>query len=242
MSGTGPPASTAGAGTSPSRKDTAMTDLITVRGFVATKPDPRTMPGNGTAVASFRLASTPRWYDAQAKEWKDGHTNWYTVTAFRALAGTVTASVQVGQPVIVQGKLRVKTWESGGIKRSTVQIEALSVGHDLAFGTASFARSSGPQPGERRQDPRESGSGWDTGPASAGSLPSEVETGTGEWVDARTGQILEDPADPADPTPETGRTATGDADEDPGADSAAGPEPTGMSEADEEDEALAAMS
>lgn len=242
MSGTGPPASTAGAGTSPFRKDTAMTDLITVRGFVATKPDPRTMPGNGTAVASFRLASTPRWYDAQAKEWKDGHTNWYTVTAFRALAGTVTASVQVGQPVIVQGKLRVKTWESGGIKRSTVEIEALSVGHDLAFGTASFARSSGPQPGERRQDPRESGSGWDTGPASAGSLPSEVETGTGEWVDARTGQILEDPADPADPTPETGRTATGDADEDPGADSAAGPEPTGMSEADEEDGALAAMS
>ncbi|WGH10253.1 single-stranded DNA-binding protein [Rothia kristinae] len=215
-----------------------MTNLITVRGFVATKPDPRTMPGNGTAVASFRLASTPRWYDAQAKEWKDGHTNWYTVTAFRALAGTVTASVQVGQPVIVQGKLRVKTWESGGIKRSTVEIEALSVGHDLAFGTASFARSSGPQPGERRQDPRESGSGWDTGPASAGSLPSEVETGTGEWVDARTGQILEDPADPADPTPETGRTATGDADED----SAAGPEPTGMSEADEEDGALAAMS
>ncbi|MDN5641100.1 MAG: single-stranded DNA-binding protein, partial [Actinomycetia bacterium] len=169
-------------------------------------------------------------------------TNWYTVTAFRALAGTVTASVQVGQPVIVQGKLRVKTWESGGIKRSTVEIEALSVGHDLAFGTASFARSSGSQPGERRQDPRESGSGWDAGPASAGSLPSEVETGTGEWVDARTGQILEDPADPADPTSETGRTGAGDTDEAPGADSASGPEPTGMSEADEEDEALAAMS
>ncbi|WP_178945612.1 single-stranded DNA-binding protein [Kocuria sp. TGY1127_2] len=120
-----------------------MTDYVTIRGFVATKPDLRTLP-NGTAVCSFRLASTARWFDGKTGDWTVGHTNWFTVNSFRSLGTNVAASVDVGQPLLVQGKLKIRNWETAHReKRTSVDIEARSVGLDLAFGTSTFVRAGG---------------------------------------------------------------------------------------------------
>ena len=120
-----------------------MTDHLTIRGFVATIPDLRTLP-DGTPVCSFRVASTARWFDGRTGDWAEGHTNWFTVNSFRTLATNVAASVKVGHPVLVRGKLKVRYWTTAQQeKRTSVDIEAQSVGPDLAFGTATYARSSG---------------------------------------------------------------------------------------------------
>lgn len=146
-----------------------MTENITIRGFAATEPESRTLP-DGTAVCSFRFASTPRWYDSENKEWRSGHTNWMTVTAFRHLSQNLLTTVRVGSPLIVQGRLKIKDWETeNGVTRTSVGIDATSVGLDLSFGTANFSRTVGPnrgsafrdQEGQRGQDHPSSLGGWD---------------------------------------------------------------------------------
>lgn len=160
-----------------------MTEYITVRGFVATAPESKTLE-DGTALASFRLASTPRWFDAKTGTWTDGSTNWYTVVGFRALAASITLCVEVGQPLLVQGRLKVKNWEVQGVKRSTVEIEAVSLGHDLAFGTSRFTRSSNGQRagGEPAQD-----SGW----------PSAGEAASGQGAAGQQDLAAEEEQDEA---------------------------------------------
>ncbi|WP_181954257.1 single-stranded DNA-binding protein [Kocuria coralli] len=118
-----------------------MTDTITVRGFVATKPLLRQTAAN-THVTDFRLASTSRRFDAERGEWVDaGGTNWYTVNCFRYMADNVAASLNVGDPVLVQGRLKIREWTSdAGHKRQNVEIEASALGPDLAMGSASYTR------------------------------------------------------------------------------------------------------
>lgn len=121
-----------------------MTDTITVRGFVATKPSLR-QTFNNTHVSDFRLASTSRRYDAEKGEWVDaGATNWYTVTSYRYLADNVAVSLTVGDAVLVHGRLKIREWtDNTGHKRQTVEIEATSVGPDLALGSAKYSRAGG---------------------------------------------------------------------------------------------------
>ena len=117
-----------------------MSDLITVRGFVATDPNNRTMK-SGQRMSSFRLASTERRFDKQSQGWVDGTTNWYTVNMFRALAENVTASIHKGQPVLVAGRLRTNVWTKEGVTYERLTLEATTVGHDLTRGTATFFRA-----------------------------------------------------------------------------------------------------
>ena len=123
-----------------------MNDMVTIHGFVATAPTTRLMP-SGAPVTNFRLGSTPRWFNSSTGSWQEGETNWYTVASFRRLAKNVQASVQVGQPLIVTGKIAIKNWTTkDGVPATAVNIEASSVGMDLNFGTSSFARSVGAAP------------------------------------------------------------------------------------------------
>ena len=141
-----------------------MTEYITVRGFVATDPEPKNLP-DGTALCTFRFASTARWFDTEKREWKSGHTNWMTVTVFRHLSQNLISSVKAGTPLIVQGKLRVKDWPGeDGSWRTKVELEATSVGIDLSFGTANFARTIG---GSRS--------------STAGRDPEQGDRGIGGW-------------------------------------------------------------
>ena len=78
--------------------------FVTVMGRVASRPK-SALTKSGHAVASFRLASTPRRYDRSRGSWVDGTTTWFTVTCWRGLADHVTSSVGVGDPLIVHGRL-----------------------------------------------------------------------------------------------------------------------------------------
>ncbi|BAS17717.1 single-stranded DNA-binding protein 2 [Arthrobacter sp. Hiyo8] len=119
-----------------------MNDIITVRGFVATEPKSSTTPG-GTRTASFRLGSTERRFDRANDVWADGNTNWFSVQAFRHLAGNIGCSVKKGQRVIVVGKLKLRQWEHDGKIYQVAEIVAESVGHDLMWGSANFIRTTG---------------------------------------------------------------------------------------------------
>ncbi|MDQ8700882.1 single-stranded DNA-binding protein [Streptomyces sp. LHD-70] len=114
--------------------------MVTVVGNVATKPVFRET-ANGPVVR-FRLAVTSRFFDRAAQGWKDGHTNFFTVWAWRSLAANVASSVSVGEPLLVRGRLKVRSEERGGQSWTSADIEAYAVGHDLARGTSAFRRTS----------------------------------------------------------------------------------------------------
>jgi single-strand DNA-binding protein len=97
---------------------------------------------DGQAVASFRLASTPRRFDRTAGEWKDGDTLFTSVTCWRALAENVSASLKKGASVIVLGRLSVRPYETrDGDKRQSVDIDAIAIGPDLGRAIALVKRA-----------------------------------------------------------------------------------------------------
>lgn len=119
-----------------------MNDTITLRGFVASDVRSSTTT-HGTSTASFRLGTTERRYDRASNSWVDGHTNWYTIQAFRYLAGHVGCSIKKGQRVMVTGRLRLRQWEHEGRIYHVAEVDAESVGHDLMWGSANFTRMNG---------------------------------------------------------------------------------------------------
>ncbi|MFE2532494.1 single-stranded DNA-binding protein [Streptomyces sp. NPDC059371] len=114
--------------------------MVCAVGNVATRPVYRDL-ANG-ASARFRLAVTSRYWDREKNGWTDGHTNFFTVWANRALATNVGASVSVGDPVIVQGRLKVRTETRDGQSWTSADIDAVAIGHDLSRGTSAFRRPS----------------------------------------------------------------------------------------------------
>ncbi len=123
-----------------------MPDLMSLTGIVATPPRHITT-NSGLEITSFRLASGQRRFDREQRKWVETETNWYTVTAFRHLAVNIAGSLERGQHVVVTGRLRVRSWESGEKSGITVEVEADSIGHDLSWGTSVYTRSSLPSPG-----------------------------------------------------------------------------------------------
>ncbi|MFE3639174.1 single-stranded DNA-binding protein, partial [Streptomyces sp. NPDC059168] len=114
--------------------------VVCVVGNVATSPLYREAAAGPSA--RFRLAVTARYWDREKSAWTDGHTNFFTVWANRQLAVNVAASVEVGQPVVVQGRLKVRTEPRDGQQgRTSADIDAVAIGHDLARGTALFRRA-----------------------------------------------------------------------------------------------------
>ncbi|MFF4757026.1 single-stranded DNA-binding protein [Streptomyces sp. NPDC001292] len=113
--------------------------IVCTVGNVATQPVHRELPSG--ASARFRLAVTSRYWDREKSAWTDGHTNFFTVWANRQLAANAVASLTVGDPVIVQGRLKVRTETRDGTSRTWADIDALAIGHDLARGTSAFRRT-----------------------------------------------------------------------------------------------------
>ncbi|MDQ1579891.1 MAG: single-strand DNA-binding protein [Microbacteriaceae bacterium] len=117
-----------------------MTDIITTSGLVATVPRHVTT-AEGLPITSFRLAAGQRKFNRTTKAWEYGDTNWYTVTAFRQLAINLVGSVAKGDRVVVTGRLRIREWENEERSGTVIEIDADAVGHDLNWGTSSYARS-----------------------------------------------------------------------------------------------------
>jgi single-strand DNA-binding protein len=115
--------------------------MVTVVGNVATEPE-TTVIATGLAVTRFRLATTARRFDNERGGWTDGPTSFYTVRAWRNLAGNVKESVGLGEPLVVHGRLRVREDEKDGRRYVATEIEATAIGHDLSRGVARFTRAS----------------------------------------------------------------------------------------------------
>lgn len=123
-----------------------MSELITVRGFVASgvRED---KTHSGDPVASFRMGATERRYNREDKTWEDGDTNWFSVACFRALAKNVAFSLQKGEKVIVTGRLKIRNWSlPDGRTGTTADIDAETVGHDLMWGLSKYKRISKEDP------------------------------------------------------------------------------------------------
>lgn len=115
---------------------------LAVVGNVLTAPEWRRTGASGSLVANFRVASTARRYDREKGQWVDGHSFRVRVTAWRRLAEGVASSIAVGDPVVVYGRLYSNDWQDEqGNNRMAYEMEAFSIGHDLARGRARFFRT-----------------------------------------------------------------------------------------------------
>jgi single-strand DNA-binding protein len=113
---------------------------VTLVGFVAREPHLRKIKET-ISVADMRIGTTARYLDRANDLWRDGETNYYSVTCWRRLADNVRASLHKGDPVIVKGKFRTRTYtDREGTVKTEAEIIADTVGHDLSRGTANFLR------------------------------------------------------------------------------------------------------
>jgi single-strand DNA-binding protein len=114
---------------------------ITIAGNLVDDPQLRYTP-TGQAVANFRIASTPRWQDRQSGEWKDGDSLFLSCNVWRQAAENVAESLQRGMRVIVQGRLRQRSYETKeGEKRTVYEIEVDEVGPSLRNASAKVTKS-----------------------------------------------------------------------------------------------------
>lgn len=116
-------------------------NYLNVSGYVGTDVHTRIV-GEGATVASFRVASTPRRWNNQERQWVDSPTNWYTVNAWRMLGRNCADSLKIGDAVAVYGKLTTQVWtDDAGMERQTMVLDAAYVGHDLNKGSTIFERN-----------------------------------------------------------------------------------------------------
>src|SRR6202042_667383 len=115
---------------------------ITIIGNLVNDPELRYTP-TGQAVATFRVASTPRFMDRQTNEWKDGDSLFLSCNVWRQAAENVAESLQRGMRVIVSGRLRQRSYETKeGEKRTVYEVEVDDVGPSLRNASAKVARVS----------------------------------------------------------------------------------------------------
>jgi len=115
---------------------------ITIIGNLVDDPQLRYTP-TGQAVASFRVASTPRFLDRQTNEWKDGDSLFLSCSVWRQAAENVAESLQRGMRVIVSGRLRQRSYETKeGEKRTVYEVEVDEVGPSLRNASAKVVKSS----------------------------------------------------------------------------------------------------
>jgi single-strand DNA-binding protein len=157
---------------------------ITVIGNLTDDPELKFTP-SGAPVANFTVASTPRTFDRQTNEWKDGDALFLRCAAWRQLAENVAESLTKGQRVIVTGALRVRQFErQDGSKGTSVELNVDEVGPSLKFATAKVTKatrsnsSGGGFSGGGSSDPWSSGQpaqqapagdAWNTGGGTGGS-------------------------------------------------------------------------
>ncbi|MCW2782784.1 MAG: single-strand binding protein [Marmoricola sp.] len=154
--------------------------LITVVGNLTGDPELRFTP-SGAAVANFTIASTPRNFDRQTNEWKDGDTLFLNCSVWRQAAENVAESLQRGMRVVAQGRLKARSYETReGEKRTVMELDVEEVGPSLKYATAKVTkatRSSGGGGGFGGDDP------WASGAASAapqgGGQPAAQGAGWG---------------------------------------------------------------
>ena len=148
--------------------------VITVVGNLTDDPELRFTP-SGAAVASFTVASTPRTFDRATNEWKDGDALFLRCSIWRQAAENVAESLTKGMRVVVQGRLRQRSYETReGEKRTVVELDVEEVGPSLKYATAKVTKASRGGGGGFGGGGDSRGGGWGGGPGggSGGGAPS----------------------------------------------------------------------
>src|SRR5205809_6988978 len=115
--------------------------VITVVGNLVDDPELRFTP-SGAAVAKFRVASTPRTFDRQTNEWKDGEALFLRCSVWRQAAENVAESLQRGTRVVVSGRLKQRSFETReGEKRTVIELDVDEIGPSLRYATAKVNRT-----------------------------------------------------------------------------------------------------
>ncbi|MGL4745730.1 MAG: single-stranded DNA-binding protein [Dermatophilaceae bacterium] len=160
---------------------------VTIIGNLTADPELRFTP-SGAAVANFTVASTPRTFDRQSQEWKDGETLFMRCAIWRDAAENVAESLNRGTRVVVTGRLKSRSYETKeGEKRTVVELDVDEVGPSLRYASAKVTKADrgsggGGFGGGQQQDP------WATGSAPQGG-------GSGGWGGQQAPQPS--PAQPA---------------------------------------------
>ncbi|MEV3852843.1 single-stranded DNA-binding protein [Streptomyces sp. NPDC050095] len=157
--------------------------VITVVGNLVDDPELRFTP-SGAAVAKFRVASTPRTFDRQTNEWKDGESLFLTCSVWRQAAENVAESLQRGMRVIVQGRLKQRSYEDReGVKRTVYELDVEEVGASLRSATAKVTKTSGGGRGGQGGGFGGGGGGQQGGGWSGGSGGGQQQGGGGAPAD-----------------------------------------------------------
>lgn len=153
--------------------------IITVIGSLTSDPELRFTP-SGSAVANFTIASTPRVFDKQTNEWKDGEPLFLRSSIWREAAESAAETLTKGMRVIAQGQLKMRSYETKeGEKRTSTELEVDEIGPSLKFATAKVTRTgqraqqTQPAPQSTPQAPTQQaaqqapawGTGWNDEPA-----------------------------------------------------------------------------
>ncbi|GIM83990.1 single-stranded DNA-binding protein [Salinispora arenicola] len=156
--------------------------IITVIGNLTDDPELRFTP-SGAAVAKFRVASTPRFFDKSSSEWKDGEPLFLSCTVWRQAAEHVAESLQRGTRVIVSGRLRQRSYETReGEKRTVIELEVDEIGPSLRYATAKVQKMSRSGGGGFGGGGGQGGGGnFDDPWASASPAPSRGGSGGGNF-------------------------------------------------------------
>ncbi|MGH3444819.1 MAG: single-stranded DNA-binding protein [Nocardioidaceae bacterium] len=173
---------------------------ITVTGNLTADPELRFTP-SGAAVANFTVASTPRTFDRQSNEWKDGEALFLNCSVWRQAAENAAESLQKGMRIIVSGRLKARSFETReGEKRTVFEIDVDEVGPSLKYATAKVTKTSRSNAGSSQgfsggTDPWATSPGGQSGgpPSGApGGQPAAASRGA-DWGGQQGAQPANDP-------------------------------------------------
>jgi single-strand DNA-binding protein len=127
-------------------------------------------------VANFTVAQTPRTFDRQSNEWKDGETVWMRCAVWRDTAENVAASLHKGDRVIVRGRLKQRTYEKDGQNHTVTECEVDEVGAALRYAEVRITKAERQQGGQ--QQPQQGG--WGQQPQQGGPPPQQADPWAGQ--------------------------------------------------------------
>jgi single-strand DNA-binding protein len=151
---------------------------ITLRGYLTAEPKLYQKTPTAIPRTEIRVGSTPRRLNHETGEWQDLPTSYFRIKCWRRLAINAVSSLHKGDMVVVRGHFYMNTWVDNEQRpRASLEIEADSLGHDLAYGWTHYMRGTQHQPGNR--------AGVNAGEVSRQNLgPSDASDGDGDYTAA----------------------------------------------------------
>ncbi len=163
---------------------------ITIIGNLTNDPELRFTP-SGSAVANFTIASTPRTFDRQSNEWKDGETLFLRASVWREMAENVAESLTKGMRVIVEGRLKSRSYDDKktGEKRTVIELEVDEIGPSLRYANAKVNRTSRGNGGQGVGGfGGQSNNNWGNQPAQQDQWATPGASDADSWGTGPTGQ------------------------------------------------------